>query len=75
MKPEFDYYVVVVRTIDKEEMWVTGMEGKDVFWEDNKKALKMSKNVAEETAIGLCLNLYPAYVVAAPRGIFVFAND
>ena len=74
MKMKFDYFVKV---IDKEnnELWVTGTEGKYAIWEAGKEALKMSKDMAEDIAIGLICNLIPAYVVASVKDIFEFKNE
>lgn len=61
------YAVLVIE--ENEYKFVTETKGSYAEWASEKAAKLMTKSTAEDIAFGLCINGYPAMVVAVPNYI------
>lgn len=66
---KYNHYVALILVPHSDHIkYVTGLDNKErrAFWKEGEPALKMSKAVAEDTALGLNMNGFHAAVLRAP---------
>ena len=79
MKNKKFYYVVVQSEGQAKFVTKVDHNTKYAHWEKDKKPQTLSKNIAEDLAYCLSLNLFPAYVLTSfyeiPEQIFIKGEE